>query len=150
MRGTAVAAAVLLLAGCGDGSEEPEAPEPGPLDLVSGEMACSRGVDAGTVVVTLAAPGNTADIPLTIDEVTLVGAVNAELGEAFVGNAGAVDFTMPEFMQLGGRSALTLVLRSQEPEGTLGFDAIAVDYHNVEGRFRAESGSMDLTDGCRR
>ncbi|HET7690993.1 MAG TPA: hypothetical protein VFK41_11460 [Nocardioidaceae bacterium] len=149
MRGPALtAAAVLLLAGCGDGAEQPEPPEPGPLDIASGEMTCHRG-EAGAVVVAVSAPGNTADIPLTIDEVALVGADNAVLDEAFVGSSSAIDFTMAERMQLGGRSTLTLVLRPAGPSGAMTVDAVAVDYHNVEGRFRAMSASLDVTSDCR-
>jgi hypothetical protein len=145
----ALAAVAVLLAGCSGDTDEPDLPEPGPLELVSG--AGCAAAPAGGVIVTAAEAVNTADIPLTIDEVNLAHAENLVFVEAMVADqVPAVDATMPEHGAPGARQTLVLHLHIIDESIPATYTAVMVDYHNVEGRFRATGvASGDLSQLCR-
>lgn len=149
MRGTALAGAlVLLLSGCGDQPEEPDLPEPGPL-LVLDSYSCTKG--GNPMLLGAATIQNTGEVPLTIDEVKLEGSRNVELVRATVKQgASAVDATIPE-VGLDNDRALTLELRILDEGTRAHFEGLIIDYHNVDGRFRASGRGflLDLKTACR-
>ena len=146
----ALAAAAVLAAGCSGDADEPELPEPGPLELVSG-AGCTLAPGGG-VMVSAAEAVNTADIPLTIDEVSVSHAENLVFVEALVeDDLPAVDATMAERDQPGARQTLVLRLHIVDPDLPSSYEALTVDYHNVEGRYRTSGvASGDLSRLCRR
>ena len=146
----ALAAAAALVAGCSD-DDEPGLPDPGPLELAAGS-ACTPAAEGGGVMVTAAQAINTADIPLTIDEVSVSHAENLVFVEALVDDeVPAVDATLAEHDAAGARQPLVLRLHIVDPSMPASYTGVTVDYHNVEGRFRASGGgSGDLSLLCRR
>jgi hypothetical protein len=58
---------------------------------------------------------------------------------------------MPEHDEPGDRQTLVLRMHIVDPALPASYTAVTVDYHNVEGRFRAAGGaSGDLSRLCRR
>ncbi len=132
---------VLLLCGCSDGKESPDH---GPLEL-GAPASCLVDGNEAEVEIDAGAVSNPADIPLTVDAVDLHKPRNITLLDAYLlpgGDQGlampAVDATVPEKAKDASMS-LRLRLRVYRPAEPASFSGLDVDYHNVEGRFRAIS-----------
>ncbi|HSV38562.1 MAG TPA: hypothetical protein VLI04_07360 [Nocardioidaceae bacterium] len=148
MRGTAVAVAlVLLLGGCSGDGEKEELPEPGPLVLLENHSCEKRGHDYLFVAATAK---NTAEIPLTIDEVRLEGEINLEFRYAMLEREDlvAVDQTMPQVGQPGAQQPLILKLRFRTLMESARYASVVVEYHNVEGRYESVADGADVRVVC--
>jgi hypothetical protein len=152
--GTLIAAAALALTGCSEGAAEPDVPEDGPLNLnADGPTRCIEA-PAHEFVAAAALAVNTADIPLTIDAVDLTGTENLLLVDAMLQpvppdapgeeETPAVDATMGELEAPDGDRMLLLRLRRLDPSAPARYTSVQVDYHNVEGEYRAV-GDADVT-----
>ncbi len=157
--GTLSLAAALALTGCSIGSAEPAGPPAGPLLVSASTHACRLSAE-GTVIFTGHRLDNTADIPLTIDSVSLTGAVNITLAGADLLDDNlapreretlpAADTTLSAVGEPGHEMVLMLSLAVDPGVGGARFAGVAVDYHNVEGRFRAKTTTVvELSRGCR-
>jgi len=151
------AVAVLALCGCSGGGTKKDAPAPGPLELTTVQSSCIATHGAGEVELDAGPARNPADIPLTIDLVSLTGAENVALLDAFLlpGDNGAeavpaVDATVPKKGEAGDNPSLHLRLRLSQAGADARITGFSVDYHNVHGKFRATSkGSLALLRRCR-
>lgn len=138
---TTLAVGVLLLSGCSAGKDEPDH---GPL-VVGAPTTCRFDDAAAEVEVDAGTVSNPAEIPLTVDAVELYKPRNITLLDAYLlpnGDAGdavpAVDATVQE-KDRDPSMSLRLRLRVYRPTEPASFSGLDVDYHNVEGRFRAIS-----------
>jgi hypothetical protein len=162
MRRTTGAIAVvgaLLFSGCSEGSAEPDTPDPGPLRLESAAASCQPPLADGIVRWRAHRLDNTADIPLTIDAVTLTGAVNISLVDAALVDDDlgttereqipATDATLGAKGEPADDMLLLLGLKTKPGEELYRFAGVTVDYHNVDGRFRAtDDTAMELSEAC--
>jgi len=151
----------LLVAGCSQGSDGPDAPDPGPLRLESAAASCRPPLADGTVTWSGHRLDNTADIPLTIDSVNLRGAVNLSLADAALldddlspaerEEIPAMDATLNARGEQGDDMLLMPSLKAAPGEDHYRFAGVTVDYHNVEGTFRvAHETALQLSEACRR
>ena len=135
--------ALLSLTACSDETEKPERPTRDRWRSGPAVPECMP-TPAGDSITIEALLTNPDEKPLTIDKVSLTGGKNVELEDAFFDTRGgssavedAVDATIHE--SKGGLAYRPLKLRlSQLDESDVAsIEGVAVDYHNVDGRFRA-------------
>jgi hypothetical protein len=158
VRGTTATVALLCaltLAGCAEDPAEPDVLDLGPLVVDTGPSRCIDGLGLTEASVGGVAR-NSDDKPLTIDGVEVSGARNLRLVDAHLfrlhgprREVPVVDATIEGTKEGPADRGLGLVFDVTDPTKAASYDSVSVEYHNVDGRFRAvDRTTMTITTPC--